>query len=396
MSAAELVVVGGGVVGLTTALAFKRRHPSARVVVLEKDHVGAHASGRNSGVLHAGFYYGADTLKARYSRDGSLRMAAWCEARGLPLLRCGKLVVARSAADHGQLEVLEARAAANGVRLERVDAAEARRIEPRVRTVGHALWSPDTASVDPCAVMDCLAADAREQGIELREGVCCQRVDDDGVVWEGGRIAAGRVLNAAGVFADRFAHGMGLARHLQILPFKGLYLVDRVGAPPLRTHVYPVPDLRMPFLGVHFTLTTSGRAKIGPTALPALGREHYVGMQGLEPAHAATLLHRELCMGVRDPSFRRLAWRELRKSSRAHLVRLASSLLDGVEEGDWRTWGRPGIRAQLVDTRTSRLVMDFLLARGRRSVHVLNAISPAFTCALPMADHLVDVLESPA
>jgi L-2-hydroxyglutarate oxidase LhgO len=206
----------------------------------------------------------------------------------------------------------------------------------------------------------------------------------------GGTISAGYVVNAAGVHADRVARDYGFAERYRILPFKGLYLYAAPGSPPLRMHIYPVPDLRNPFLGVHFTVTVKGAVKIGPTATPAFWREHYDGLRNFHAAECADILRREAGLFVRnDFGFRRLALSELQKYSRRRIVALASALVDGVQPTDFRTWGRPGIRAQLFDVVERRLEMDFRYEGDDRSFHVLNAVSPAFTCSMPFAAHLV-------
>lgn len=387
---ADLLVVGGGIVGLTAAIAFRRRFPDQHVVILEKEgHLAEHASGRNSGVLHAGFYYTADSLKARLCRDGNRRMAAFCDERGLPIRRSGKLVVARSEADHAGLDELLRRAAANDVPLEAITEAEAREIEPRARTVGRALWSPSTAVVDPGRVVAAMADEALGLGIDLRLGVAYQGRSGDGVLTSAGPIPAGFVLNAAGLYADRVARDFGFAAHHRILPFKGLYLTGDEPIDSLRCAIYPVPDLGFPFLGVHFTVTVEGHAKIGPTAMPALWREAYGGLARFSALELGEIALREARLFVGDASFRALAAHELRKSRRPRLLADAAQLVDGLDPARWTRWGRPGIRAQLLDVRTGKLEMDFLVEGDSRSLHVLNAVSPAFTCSLPFADELV-------
>lgn len=386
----DFLVVGGGVMGLTTALAIRQKFADQSVTVIEKDHCGAHASGRNSGVLHAGFYYGEDSLKARFSVEGCARMTRWCEDRDLPIRKCGKLVVARTTAQHGGLDTLLERAALNGVALESITASEAREIEPRVKTCERALFSPSTASVDPTAVMASLLAEARERGIDVVEGEAYLGRSGEGIRTDAGHRECGYLVNAAGVYADRVAADHGFGASYGILPFKGLYLYGNSGAGPLNCHVYPVPDLGMPFLGVHFTVTTGGDVKIGPTATPAFWREHYVGLGGFSAAEFVDVVGREGRMALFDGGFRRHAVAELRKMSRRALVADASGLLEGVRVEDYRRWGRPGIRAQLVDRQTSELVMDFVVESDASSLHLLNAISPGFTCSLPFADWLVE------
>lgn len=393
MDRADLLVVGGGVVGLAAARAYARRQPGARVVLLEKEpELGAHASGRNSGVLHAGFYYAADSLKAAFSVEGNRALAAFCEARGLPIRRCGKLVVARSERDHSGLDELLRRARASGVRLEAVTEAEARRIEPRVRTVGRAVWSPDTAVVSPGRVVAALADDAREAGVDVRLGVAFTGRSGRIVTTGAGPIRADRVLNCAGAYADRVAAAWGVGTRHALVPFRGTYVVAAPRTEPLACCVYPVPDLAMPFLGVHLTVTVDGGLKIGPTAAPARWREDYGGLAGLRFDELREQASLQLRLAAREPAFRRHATRELAKRSRTWLVREAGQLVRGLRRRDFRAWGRPGIRAQLVDRRTGRLEHDFLVEAGEGSLHVLNAVSPAFTCSLPFAEHLCDRL----
>lgn len=390
---ADLVVVGGGVVGLSVARTFLRRHPDARVVVLEKEtRVGAHASGRNSGVLHAGFYYSADSLKARFSMRGCAAWKAFCEEHDVPCLHAGKLVVARSEADHEGLEELLARGTANGVVVRRVDAQEARDIEPYARTVGWALHSPSTATVNPTHAMNALARVAECEGVRVRLGVrYLGRASEGRLQTSDGPISAGWVVNAAGAHADVVARDWGVGEAYRLVPFRGTYLLGGASAPPIRACIYPVPDLGMPFLGVHFTTTPSGTVKIGPTAFPAAGREAYRGVRG-STGEALGLALVQAQLALRNASVRRHALRELVHQSPRALALAAAGLADGIRPEDFTTVGPPGIRAQLVDRTSGRLVSDFVLEHGERSVHILNAVSPAFTCAFPFAAFVCDQL----
>lgn len=392
---ADFLIIGAGVVGVTLALELRRRHAAARIVLIEKEgRVGWHASGRNSGVLHAGFYYTADSLKARYCRDGNRALTEYCLERGLPINRCGKLVVARNETELAQLDELLRRGRANGVEVQSISAAEARAIEPRAKTCERALWSPTTASVDPARVMESLAADAERGGIRLLRSTAYLGRGPGGIRTTDGEMQAGYVINAAGLQADRIARDFGYARDHRILPFKGLYLYSSEAPGALRTQIYPVPDLRNPFLGVHFTVTVDGHVKIGPTAIPAFWREHYEGMDRFRPGEFAEILalQARLMLGSRF-GFARLALQEFPKYSRRRLVRLAAELVEGVQVDHYRKWGRPGLRAQLVNVRERRLAMDFLHEGDDRCFHVLNAVSPAFTCSLPFSRHLAEEIE---
>jgi len=392
---AEVLIIGGGIIGVALAVELKRRHSDVRIVLLEKEQaLGAHASGRNSGVLHAGFYYTADSLKARLCREGNRALSAYCAGRGLPIHRCGKLVVARDAAELARLDELLARAEANGVTLSMISAGEARAIEPRARTFERALWSPTTASVDPLQVLMSLAADAEAAGVAIRRGTAYRGRAANAVRTTEGDWHAGYVINAAGLHADRIARDFGFGSDYRILPFKGLYLNSTEPPHSLRTNIYPVPDLRQPFLGVHFTVTVDGHVKLGPTATPALWRESYEGFSRFsarEMWEIASLQTRLLLSG--GFGFAGLAVAELRKSFRRRLIACAASLADGVRAEDYPRWGRPGLRAQLVDVRTGRLEMDFRFEGDERSFHVLNAVSPAFTCAIPFSRLLAEEIE---
>ncbi len=396
---ADFAVIGAGVVGLSIARALRTRYPDCSVVLLEKEpDVARHASGRNSGVLHAGFYYTADSLKARFCREGNRQMRVFCEDRRLAINTCGKLVVARTEADWPGLDTLYQRAQANGVRLERITEAEARSIEPRVRTRERALWSPDTATVDPAAVVRALRQDAEENQVHTIYNAEVKDVrttaQSTTLVYGSGFCTAGYVINAAGLYADRVAHLFGAGKNYTLLPFKGLYLTAEPEAGTLNTNIYPVPDLRNPFLGVHFTVTVDKHLKIGPTAIPCLWREQYGGLTGMRRDELLQTLRLLPVLWFRAGfAFRQLALAEMRKYWRPYLVRQAAHLVDGVKPGHFRRWGRPGIRAQLIRLSDRQLEMDFVVERHDHSLHILNAVSPAFTCALPFADYVVGMLE---
>jgi L-2-hydroxyglutarate oxidase LhgO len=392
----DFLVIGGGVIGLSIARELRRRQPSARVVLIEKEPIcGEHGSGRNSGVLHAGFYYTPDSLKAKFTRLGNERLTAYCEEKGISLNRCGKLVVAKDAADLPSLDELLRRGRANGIALEEVSESEARKIEPRVKTHERALFSPRTSTVNPLHVVAAMQADAQREGIEIRLGTACLGRQVSGVRTSKGSIEAAYVVNAAGLYADRIALDYGFSEKYRILPFKGLYLYSNEPAGAFRTNIYPVPDLRNPFLGVHFTITADGKAKIGPTAIPAFWRENYLGLANFKLAELLEVAGRGFGLLTNAQfDYRRLAVEEIAKHSRKKMVSLASVLAHGVVEQNYTKWGRPGIRAQLLDVTKRKLEMDFVLEGDARSMHVLNAVSPAFTCSLPFADYVCDRVEA--
>jgi L-2-hydroxyglutarate oxidase len=391
---ADVAVVGGGIVGLALADAVLAADPARTVVVLDKEPVlGAHASGRNSGVLHAGFSYAPDSLKARLTRRGNQLLHAFCDEHAVPVNRCGKLVVAQRPADLPALEALHVRAVANDVPVELVDAAQAREIEPLARTVDRALWSPTTSSASPAAVIDTLAERVTRRGGRLLLGTEVTGARPGAVVTPDGTWSVGHVVNAAGLQADRVARWFGMCDDYAVLPFKGLYWYGDWPVGRLRRHVYPVPDLRYPFLGVHVTVTVDGRVKVGPTALPALWRESYGGTGGFavrDTAEIARQLPRLLTSRHHDvPALLR---RELPDWWRPRLVREAARLVPSIRPEQFRKRGRPGVRAQLFHLPTKRLEPDFVVRGDDDSTHVLNAVSPAWTSSLAFAEHVVQVL----
>lgn len=395
MLTCDFLVIGGGVIGLSIARELKARHKHTRIILIEKESsCGAHASGRNSGVLHAGFYYSPDSLKAKFTRLGNEQLTAYCESKKVPLNRCGKLVVAKNAADLPSLDELVKRGRANAIEIQELTEAEAKQIEPRVKTFERALFSPRTSTVNPQQVVDAMQRDAMQEGVEIRFGTAYISRTDQGVRTNSETITAGYIVNAAGLYADKIAIDYGFSEKYRILPFKGLYLYSNEPPGALRTNIYPVPDLRNPFLGVHFTITADGKAKIGPTAIPAFWRENYEGLHNFKLGEMMEVAGRGLGLLTNAQfDYRRLAMEEIAKYSRSRMVALASVLAEGVTESNYQKWGRPGIRAQLLDITKKKLEMDFVLEGDHRSMHVLNAVSPAFTCSLPFAGHVCDQIE---
>ena len=396
MQTCDFLVIGGGVIGLSIARELRRRRTDARVLLIEKEpSCGAHASGRNSGVLHAGFYYSPDSLKAKFTRLGNERLTAYCEEKRIPLNTCGKLVVAKDAADLPSLDELFRRGQLNGIELHALTETEAKSIEPRVRTYQRALFSPRTSTVSPLQVVHAMQQDALHEGIQIQCGRAYRGRADGKVRTNQDSIEAGYVVNAAGLYADKIAIDYGFSEKYRILPFKGLYLYSDEPPGAIRTNIYPVPDLRNPFLGVHFTITADGKTKIGPTAIPALWRENYEGFGNVNFRELVEVASRGLgLLTGAGFDFRRLAMEEITKYSRSKMVSLASVLAEGVVERHYRTWGRPGIRAQLLDITKRKLEMDFVLEGDDRSMHVLNAVSPAFTCSLPFSSHVCDQIDN--
>ena len=388
----DFLVIGGGVIGLNIARGLRRTFPDASVHLIEKEaDCGLHASGRNSGVLHAGFYYSPDSLKAKFTWRGNRLLTEYCEDKRIPLNKCGKLVVAKDHADHAGLDELLRRGRANGIPLEELSEKDAKAIEPRVKTCERALFSPATATVDPSQVMQAMKKDAVDEGVQIHCGVRYVGSFKGQVTTTRGTHDVGYIVNAAGLYADRIARDFGFSKHYRILPFKGLYLYSSESTGSIRTNIYPVPDLKNPFLGVHFTVAASGKVKIGPTAIPGFWREQYAGMENFRWNEFLEVALRGVgLLANSNFDFRMLAFKEMAKYSKSKMVSLASELAEGVRPEHYQHWGKPGIRAQLVDIEKRKLEMDFVLEGDRHSMHVLNAVSPAFTCGIPFSEHVCE------
>jgi len=381
----DVLIIGGGIVGLATAWKLLEQTPSLKVMLLEKEKlVAQHQTGHNSGVLHSGIYYRPGTLRARNCREGREAMVAFCQAEGISYDICGKVIVATCDAEVSQLLKIYERGIANGVKCELIDLPRLRQLEPAVNGV-RALHVPDAGIVDYKRVAARLSEKIQQAGGEVQTGaeVVAVVTRDTEVVTrtQDGREFVSRVLvTCAGLQADRVGQLAGCHSHARIVPFRGEYFQLRPDAEHLcRNLIYPVPDPEFPFLGVHFTRMIGGGVECGPNAVLAFRREGYHKLDFSVGDLAETLL---------DPGFRKLAWKHWRS---------------GVAEM-WRSWNKPafvaalqklipavqsdmlipapaGVRAQALNPDGS-LVDDFLILDGPRVVSIQNAPSPAATASL--------------
>lgn len=389
----DIVIIGAGIIGLTLAYNLKKKNKSLKIAILDKESsAGMHASGRNSGVLHAGFYYTADSLKAKFTKHGNQALKSYCEDQKIPVLNNGKLVVVQDESELPTLYELEKRGRLNGVDISLITAAEAKEIEPRAHTFEHALYSPTTATVDPKLVCQSLVKNLQEQGVQFFfDTPYIKKIPGNGIYAGKETFFADKYINVAGLYADKIARDFGVGSKYCIVPFKGVYLECTDPHSNLRTNIYPVPNLKNPFLGVHFTVTPYGKTKIGPTAMPAFWRENYKGLKGFALSEFSSVLSTQLKL-LKDNNFnfRSLACEEVRKFRPNYLRRLASKLVADLDLSPFNKWGNPGIRAQLLDLETYSLVQDFIIEKEENSLHVLNAVSPAFTCSFPFTEWIIE------
>lgn len=397
-AAFDVIIIGGGIVGLATGRELLQRFPDYKLLIVEKEQaVAAHQTGHNSGVIHSGLYYKPGSLKAKLCVVGAARMVRFCQENSVPYELCGKVVVATSESEIPALEELLRRGTANGVpNLRVLNAEQIREIEPHANGV-RGIHVPGTGITDFTAVTQKYAEHVLASGGEIRTGtaVCgIQRSNGTNIVQtKAGDFAGKLVINCAGLYSDTVARGAGATLKIQNVPFRGEYYDLKPG----KTHmvkglIYPVPDPRFPFLGVHFTKRIYGKADAGPNAVLALAREGYT-KTSFNFAEAVEIL--------RWPGFRKMArkyWRAgfgefYRSYSKAAFVRALQKLMPEVTSDDLETGGT-GVRTQALEL-DGRLMDDFAFVFQEGQVHIVNVPSPAATASLEVGREIVSRIFSP-
>lgn len=394
---ADVVVIGGGIVGLSTAWALLQKSSKLKVVVLEKEsNVGAHQTGHNSGVIHSGLYYKPGSLKAKNCLDGYSRLLKFCQDNQIAHEICGKLVVATNHAEVSQLEMLFQRGSANGLSgIRKLSSGEIREIEPHCSGVA-GLFVPQTGIVDYRSMVDVLKDKVSNLGGDVRLNTAVIDIDHRAseiiVSTSGGEFIAKRVVSCAGLQSDRLANKTGSAKDLRIVPFRGEYFELECNAKHLvRNLIYPVPDSNFPFLGVHFTRRVDGTIECGPNAVLAFAREGY---------RKTDFSMRDFSETLFWPGFRKIArkyWRtglgEYHRSlSKTAFVRALQKLVPEIKEQDLRPAGS-GVRAQAC-SRDGHLLDDFEIRTNGRVTHVCNAPSPAATASLAIGQAIANILST--
>ncbi len=379
----DYLIVGAGIIGLTIAYELNKKSPSLKIIIIDKEKdVAKHASGRNSGVLHAGFYYSENSLKALLTVIGNKKMKQFCYDNDIKVNKTEKIVVAQNEDELKTLNELSNRAKKNGVDVSIISEDELKRIDPNVKTYKKALYSPNTASVDAKQVCLKLKEDLMNKGVEFKFNCSFSNVDFD---YE-------YLINCAGLYADKIAKQFGLSKDYTILPFRGAYLKYNGPEKIINKNVYPVPNLKNPFLGVHFTITSDNHIKIGPTASPALWRENYGGLSRFSLKEFCSIIYYQGKLFLLNSfGFRGLAFEAIKNFFKRSIIFSASKLVYDVNHNFSNI--SPGIRAQLLNIKTNELVQDFVIQHEKKSTHILNAVSPAFTCSFAFATYTVDEIE---
>jgi len=394
----DYLIVGGGIIGLTVARELRKRYPAASIALLEKEAaLGKHASGRNSGVLHSGIYYDSHTLKAKVCAEGARRMKAFAAEHGINCQHSGKVIVATSPQDLPVIDRLLKNAQENGICAERLDEQGIRRIEPHAGVYQQGIHCPDTAVIDSKAVLSKLQELLTAEGVNIyfHAPVVSIDVKANKVVTSAGEFSYGYLFNCAGASADKVAKYYGLGLDYTLVPFKGIYFKLRPERAYLvNANIYPVPDINRPFLGVHLTRVASGEVYAGPTAIPALGRENYGILQGARLGESLRVGFEISRMYLANhQNFRQLVHTELGKYRKKNFFAAVRKLMPELTCDDLVSSDKVGIRPQLINVREKRLEMDYVIEKSPDSLHVLNAISPAFTSSLAFAEWIVDQSE---
>ncbi|MGB0908736.1 MAG: L-2-hydroxyglutarate oxidase [Nitrospirales bacterium] len=394
----DVIIIGGGVLGCAIARSLAAQR--CKVLLLEKEpDVGLHTSGRNSGIVHSGFHATPGSLTARLCVEGNYAIRKYAESRRIPIEQVGTYVVATDESQVPVLEDLKGRGDRNGVPdLRLVPISKVRSHEPHI--TGHmALFAPTGAIIDSRALTKSLVNDASRSGATIlywQEVVSIQEHGDMvNVVTRDSRYTSELVINCAGLHADRLAHAMGIGGEYLMVPFRGIYFtVMGSDSPIIRSTVYPIADLSLPFLGVHVTRTLQGSVLVGPSVIPAFGREAYQPIQKQFSAMAKLVRQQAVWKALfRNPKLFRLAWKkDDHPLTRQYFWKEASKVIQGLQLEDLALGSRVGISPQLIRS-DGHLVDDLIVESTDRTIHVLNMVSPGMTCSLAFAKWLTDRMQ---
>ncbi len=378
----KLIICGGGIIGITIAREAALSKKFSEIRLLEKDEkLGTHSTTRNSGVIHAGFYYSPESKKAKFCSRGNKLMREYCIKNNIKTKRCGKVVVTRDQKEEEMLLELFNRGIKNGCQLEILNKEKLYEYESLAVTHRNFLWSPNTWSISPFELLDCLLKECKSLNINFTTG---ERIISAGKDYietsKNNKFYFDYLINACGGYSIEVAKLFGIETNYHLLPFKGLYLKSSSKFKKFKSHIYPVPDMKEPFLGIHTTITSEDYLKLGPTAIPAFSPENYTLFQGLDFNLSKEIILLQLNLLVKNEfGFRDLAFREIQYLIKDNILKKASELTSEKLTNINFEWHSPGIRAQLFNKSTKRLEKDFVLINKDNTFHILNSISPAWT-----------------
>ena len=391
----DYVIIGAGIIGISLGIELLTQKPTKKILIIDKEtRPGVHASGRNSGVLHAGFYYSPDSLKAKFCKQGNLELKKFCNTNNLEVKETGKVVVCQDKNDVTRLMNLFERGIANGVEIELLESKELSRIEPAAQTVDKFIWSPTTAVGNPKEIIKKLAEKFTKMGGLFRFNSRVKLINrSNEVLIEGNGyiLSATSIINSAGAYASELAKQVGVGHEYVCLPFLGAYRKSEFVAGNPKRLVYPVPNPINPFLGVHTTNTLFDEIKIGPTAFPVIGKEQYKFLDGFNAKELRDFyLATKTLLKSDSVNILGLAKSEGIKLFKRPLIKKAKRLTNALDLNQkWKNYPA-GIRAQIVNLDTKVIEMDYIVRSDKNVVHILNAVSPGWTSSIPFSRWIVE------
>jgi L-2-hydroxyglutarate oxidase LhgO len=391
----DYVIIGAGIIGISLGIELLTQKPTKKILIIDKEtRPGVHASGRNSGVLHAGFYYSPDSLKAKFCKQGNLELKKFCNTNNLGVKETGKVVVCQDKNDVTRLMNLFERGIANGVEIELLESNELSRIEPAAQTVDKFIWSPTTAVGNPKEIIKKLAEKFTDMGGLFRFNSRVKLINKNNEVLiegDGYILSATSIINSAGAYASELAKQVGVGHEYVCLPFLGAYRKSEFVAGNPKRLVYPVPNPINPFLGVHTTNTLSDEIKIGPTAFPVIGKEQYKFLDGFNAKELRDFyLATKTLLKSDSVNILGLAKSEGIKLFKRPLIKKAKRLTNALDLNQkWKNYPA-GIRAQIVNLDTKVIEMDYIVRSDKNVVHILNAVSPGWTSSIPFSRWIVE------
>ena len=389
------IIIGAGIIGISLGLAILEQNPNKKVLIIDKEEKpGVHASGRNSGVLHAGFYYSPDSLKAKFCRLGNLELRKFCKDNNLQILETGKVVVCQDQQDVKRLEELYRRGVANGVNIEILDSKDLEKIEPAAQTVDKFIWSPTTAVGNPKDVIKKLSEEFTKSGGSFLFNTQVELIEKNNevlVITKHETYSSKSIINSAGAYAADLAKQVNVGVEYVCLPFLGAYKKSKLLSVNPKRLVYPVPNPVNPFLGVHTTITVYNEIKIGPTALPVIGKEQYKLTDGFNLKELVEFFTSSTSLLKSDSvNLIGLAKEETLKLFRKPLLKRTRKLSNSLDSNtDWVKYPS-GIRAQIINTKTKAIEMDYIIKTDKNVIHILNAVSPGWTSAIPFTRWVIE------
>ena len=390
----DFAIIGSGIIGLTLAFKLKQKFNNSKIAIFEKEPNSiSHGSGRNSGVLHSGIYYEPGSLRANLCVTGVKELKEYIKSENLWINECGKLLLPTSEYSYSNLENLFNRAKKNGVEINKIKNEEIKRIEPNTNCqFEYGLHVPFTSVADPKEVSKSLIENLKKMNVEINYNFKILKISEQKLFTQNNTIEAGHIFNCAGLFADEIAKNSNLEFRYSFLPFKGKYWKITNKSFKLNHLVYPIPDLRYPFLGLHSSHNRHGDFYIGPSSTPVFGREQYNGILGDNLKESISLIFNfSKKIIFNENKLRTLALQELSLLTKRGFFNQIKKMFNNINPDDLELSNQKvGIRSQIFDPQSKNLVNDFVVINQKNTTHILNAISPAWSASFAFADHLIN------